>query len=48
MAKSSIENMLRLIRHFIPKGQSLDGYTQKEIDFMMEWINNYRKIINQP
>ncbi|WP_170128419.1 hypothetical protein [Mycoplasmopsis edwardii] len=48
MAKSSVENMHRLIRYFIPEGQSLNGYTQEEIDFMMEWINNYRKIINQP
>lgn len=46
--KGSIENMHRLIRYFIPKGKSLDNYTQEEIDFMMEWINNYRKIINQP
>nr|WP_322958782.1 IS30 family transposase [Mycoplasmopsis canis]WQQ12088.1 IS30 family transposase [Mycoplasmopsis canis]WQQ12201.1 IS30 family transposase [Mycoplasmopsis canis]WQQ12300.1 IS30 family transposase [Mycoplasmopsis canis]WQQ12392.1 IS30 family transposase [Mycoplasmopsis canis] len=46
--KGSIENMHRLIRYFIPKGKSLDNYTQEEIDFLMEWINNYRKIINQP
>ncbi|AMD81103.1 hypothetical protein AXW82_00815 [Mycoplasmopsis canis PG 14] len=46
--KGSAKNMHRLIRYFIPKGKSLDSYTQEEIDFMTEWINNYRKIINQP
>ncbi|SYV97253.1 transposase, partial [Mycoplasmopsis edwardii] len=35
--KGFIENMLRLIRHFIPKVKGLDSYTQEEIDIMMEW-----------
>lgn len=45
-ADNGKENVL--LHKTIPKGKSLENYTQEEIDFMMEWINNYRKIINQP
>lgn len=39
--RGSNENCNKLIRRHIPKGTNLNGYTQKEIDVIMEWINQY-------
>lgn len=39
------ENTNKLIRRFIPKGANIGKYTQKEINIIEQWINNYpRKI----
>ncbi|WP_322962433.1 IS30 family transposase [Mycoplasmopsis cynos] len=44
--KGSIENMHRLIRYYIPKGRTIDKYSQTEIEYMMQNINEYRDIIS--
>lgn len=45
--KGSIEVTHELIRRIIPRGQSLDAYTQADIDLMMSHINSYgRKRLN--
>ena len=43
--RGSNENANRLIRRFIPKGNNIDKYSDKEIKEIEDWINNYpRKI----
>lgn len=45
--KGAIENNHGLLRRVIPKGTSLNAYTQKDIDLMMNHINSYaRKKLN--
>ena len=45
--KGSIEVTHEFIRRIIPKGESLEAYTQEEIDLMMSHINSYgRKRLN--
>jgi IS30 family transposase len=39
--KGAIENNHELIRRIIPKGHTLDGYTQDDINLMMNHINSY-------
>ncbi len=41
--KGNCENNHRLIRYIIPKGTSLEQYTQKDIDIMMDNINSYSR-----
>lgn len=41
--KGSAERNHEFIRMFIPKGESLDDYTQKEISLMMNHINSYSR-----
>ena len=41
------ENSNKLIRRFIPKGTIIENYTDEEIIYIQNWINNYpRKIFN--
>lgn len=45
--RGSNENNNRLIRRHIPKGVDFDNYTQEEILYIQNWINNYpRKLLN--
>ena len=40
------ENGNRMVRRFYPKGTDLSGISQKDVDRMTEWINDYpRKIL---
>jgi IS30 family transposase len=39
--KGAAENNHELIRRIIPKGTSLDGYCQQDINLMMDHINSY-------
>lgn len=39
--KGAAENNHEMIRRIIPKGHSLDGYTQDDINLMMNHINSY-------
>lgn len=41
--KGSCENNHRLIRYIIPKGTSLDNYSQDDITLMMNHINSYAR-----
>jgi IS30 family transposase len=41
--KGAAENNHTLIRRIIPKGTSLDGFTQEDITLMMNHINSYRR-----
>ncbi len=41
--KGSCENNHRFIRYVVPKGTSLDSYTQKDITLMMNNINSYSR-----
>ena len=41
--KGAIENNHEFIRRIIPKGTSLDNFTQKDIDLMMNHINSYTR-----
>lgn len=41
--KGGIEKNHEFIRYFIPKGTSMDNLTQKQIDEMMNNINNYNR-----
>lgn len=41
--KGAAENNHSLIRRIIPKGTSLDSYTQEDITLMMNHINSYRR-----
>lgn len=41
--KGSAERNHELIRYIIPKGESLDAYTQKDINRMMNHINSYSR-----
>lgn len=41
------ENTNKLIRRFIPKGSIIENYTDAEIQFIENWINNYpRKVLS--
>ena len=41
------ENINRMIRRKIPKGESIEPYSKKEIQAIEDWINSYpRKILN--
>lgn len=41
------ENINRMIRRKIPKGESIEPYTDNEIQTIEDWVNNYpRKILN--
>jgi len=45
--KGAIEHNHTLLRRVIPKGRSLNGYTQKDIDLLMSHVNSYpRKKLN--
>lgn len=45
--RGSNERMNRMIRRFLPKGQSLANTTQKDCDQIQAWLNNYpRKILD--
>ena len=39
--KETLENKHRLIRRIIKKGESIDNYTQANIDIIFIFINNY-------
>lgn len=41
--KGQCENNHKLIRNVIPKGTSLDGFTQEDILLMMNHINSYKR-----
>lgn len=41
--KGACENNHKLIRTIIPKGSTLDGFTQKDITLMMNHINSYKR-----
>ena len=41
--KGSAERNHEFIRRFIPKGKSLDGFTQADISLMMDHINSYTR-----
>lgn len=41
--KGSCENNHRMIRHIIPKGTSLERFTQSDISLMMNHINSYAR-----
>lgn len=43
--RGSNENANKLIRRFIPKGTDISKYSQKEIDRIQHWINNYPRTI---
>lgn len=44
--RGSNENANSIIRRFIPKGSIIDNYSDSQIDFIQNWINNYpRKIL---
>jgi IS30 family transposase len=41
------ENINRMIRRWIPKGDDIGLYSSREISFIQNWINNYpRRIFN--
>ncbi len=45
--RGSNENANRIIRRFIPKGCDISKFTQKQIQVIEDWINNYpRKILD--
>ncbi|SDM03369.1 hypothetical protein SAMN04488692_11468, partial [Halarsenatibacter silvermanii] len=37
----SNENLNKMIRRFIPKGESLKKYSQKAVKKIQRWMNNY-------
>lgn len=41
--KGAIENNHTLLRRIIPKGTSLDAYTQEDINLMMNHVNSYTR-----
>lgn len=43
--RGSNENQNKLVRRHIPKGTNFDDKTQREIDHMTDWINNYPRRI---
>jgi IS30 family transposase len=43
--RGSNENQNRLIRRWIPKGAPIENYTDDEIEFIENWINNYPRAI---
>ena len=45
--KAKVEKNHEYIRYVIPKGTSMDGYTQSDIDLMMSHINSTaREVLN--
>lgn len=48
--KGSVENNHELIRRIVPKGRSLDNFSQQDISRMMNHINSYtrKKLNNRP
>lgn len=45
--RGSNENANKLIRRFIPKGSDIGAYTDEQISYIQNWVNNYpRKILN--
>lgn len=45
--RGSNENANKLIRRFIPKSSNIEEYTEEQIYYIENWINNYpRKIFN--
>ena len=38
--KGTVENINGLIRWFFPKGTDFDNITEKEIQYVEDWINN--------
>lgn len=45
--KPEVENNHELIRRVIPKGKSMDGFTQEDINLLMSHVNSYtRKKLN--
>lgn len=45
--RGSNENANKLIRRFIPKGADISSYSDEEIKYIENWINNYpRRIFN--
>lgn len=43
--RGSNENANKLIRRFVPKGADISKYTQKEINRIEQWMNNYPRRI---
>ena len=43
--RGSNENQNKLVRRHIPKGTDFDDKTQREVDKIEEWINNYPRCI---
>jgi hypothetical protein len=41
--KGSAERNHEFIRRFLPKGKSLDGFSQTDISLMMDHINSYTR-----
>ena len=41
--KGAIENNHTLLRRIIPKGTSLDAFTQKDINLIMNHVNSYTR-----
>ena len=39
------ENINKMIRRFIPKGVDILDYSNKDIERIQNWINNYPRII---
>lgn len=39
--RGSNENVNRLIRRFVPKGADISDYSNEEIQYIQDWINNY-------
>lgn len=39
--RATNENMNRMIRRWIPKGDDIGLYSDEEIDFIEDWVNNY-------
>ena len=39
--KGTLENRHRLIRRILPKSHSLDAYTNKDLEVVEEFVNNY-------
>ena len=45
--KGTNEKHNSIIRYFIPKGKLIENYSNKDINKITEWMNNYpRKILN--
>ncbi|HQA59300.1 MAG TPA: IS30 family transposase, partial [Acetivibrio sp.] len=42
--KGAAENNHTLVRRIIPKGTSLDGFTQQDITLMMNHVNSYGRL----
>lgn len=44
--RGSNENANKLIQRFIPKGTDISKFTQKEIQRIEHWVNNYPRRIH--